>query len=322
MAIFDKPEAVDAQIAQPPSDAISSLARSPAADLLAVASGNNEVRIYEVQQGGASEGRAAYQHEAPVLCVKWSKVPTFLPRRKQVISGGADNAARLDDATSGQSIQIAAHDAPVRCVEWVDQRGESHVPPLPIAEVQLFERCYVMSCVFPLLVVGTADRHILIFDLNNPSTPFKTLTSPLHMQTRALSCFPDATGFALSSIEGRVAIHCVDDRKGSDNFSFKCHREEMKPVPGPPFKAGSSKVYSVKTLEFHPAGTFVTGASDGTMTIWDSYSRTRLRVFSDRGGHAVSHDWSQGFAGNSPTLPNKVILHSFQADEVQRRPKK
>jgi mRNA export factor len=25
----------------------------------------------------------------------------------------------------------------------------------------------------PLMVIGTAERHILIYDLNNPSTPFK-----------------------------------------------------------------------------------------------------------------------------------------------------
>ena len=32
------------------------------------------------------------------------------------------------------------------------------------------------------------------------------------------------TGFALGSIEGRVAIHYVNPTNPKDNFTFKCHR--------------------------------------------------------------------------------------------------
>ena len=32
------------------------------------------------------------------------------------------------------------------------------------------------------------------------------------------------TGFALGSIEGRVAIHYVNPQNPKDNFTFKCHR--------------------------------------------------------------------------------------------------
>ena len=60
--------------------------------------------------------------------------------------------------------------------------------------------------VYPLLVVGTAERHISIFNLTNPAQPFKTMTSPLKWQTRVISCFPAANGFAVGSVEGRVAI--------------------------------------------------------------------------------------------------------------------
>lgn len=37
----------------------------------------------------------------------------------------------------------------------------------------------------------------------------QTLTSPLKWQTRTIAVFPDAGGYALGSIEGRVAIQCV-----------------------------------------------------------------------------------------------------------------
>jgi mRNA export factor len=37
-----------------------------------------------------------------------------------VLSGGADNAARMFDVTTGQSQQVAQHDAPVKVVRWID----------------------------------------------------------------------------------------------------------------------------------------------------------------------------------------------------------
>ena len=42
---------------------------------------------------------------------------------------------------------------------------------------------------------------------------------------RQVSCFPDKTGYLVGSIEGRVAVHHVEDSVGQQkNFTFKCHR--------------------------------------------------------------------------------------------------
>jgi mRNA export factor len=38
------------------------------------------------------------------------------------------------------------------------------------------------------------------------------MQSPLKHQSRTIACFNDKSGFALGSIEGRVAIHHVEDR--------------------------------------------------------------------------------------------------------------
>ena len=35
------------------------------------------------------------------------------------------------------------------------------------------------------------------------------MMSPLKWQTRVISCFPSGTGFAMGSVEGRVAIQYV-----------------------------------------------------------------------------------------------------------------
>ena len=45
--------------------------------------------------------------------------------------------------------------------------------PNPIAQVQLPERCYTMDSSGFLMVAGTAEKHVCIFDLSNPTVIFK-----------------------------------------------------------------------------------------------------------------------------------------------------
>ncbi|RUS32495.1 WD40 repeat-like protein [Jimgerdemannia flammicorona] len=322
----------------------------------------------------------------------------------KLVSGGADNAARLYDLSTGQATKIAQHDLTVREVRWVDgaspivatgswdktvkvRIGRSSIwlvdlerdaremmvvvigyvvvlgeairfaaecitfdfrardsmtilssalywdlrTQQPVAVVTLPERVYSMDVVFPLLVVGTAERNILIYNLNNPSVPYKTLQSPLKWQTRVVSCFPNGTGFAIGSIEGRVGIQYVEEKDHSGNFSFKCHRDPQ------------GNVFSVNAISFHPVhGTFSTAGSDGTFNFWDKDSKQRLKGFQNVGGpipctafnrngtifaYAVSYDWSKvrmilgghGHQSALPTNANKIMLHATKEDDVKPR---
>lgn len=36
--------------------------------------------------------------------------------------------------------------------------------------------------------------------------------------------------------------------------------------------------------------------------------------------YALCYDWSKGHAGNTPGLPNKVMIHTLLEDEVKKRP--
>ena len=64
----------DVQLNQPPEDSISDMRFSPTSDHLAVASWDKKVRIYEIKGDGQSEGKALFEHEAPVLNCCWSPV--------------------------------------------------------------------------------------------------------------------------------------------------------------------------------------------------------------------------------------------------------
>lgn len=64
----------DVALNQPPEDSISDLRFSPVSEHLAVASWDKKVRIYEINGSGQSEGKALFEHEAPVLNCCWSPV--------------------------------------------------------------------------------------------------------------------------------------------------------------------------------------------------------------------------------------------------------
>lgn len=198
----------------------------------------------------------------------------------------------------------------------------------PIAQVECQERVYSMDVKNKLLVVATADRYINVINLDNPTKIYKSEQSPLKWQTRVVSCFADATGYAVGSIEGRCGIHYVEEKDQSSNFSFKCHRETPS--------RDITNIYSVNAISFHPVhGTFSTAGSDGTFHFWDKDAKHRLKGYPAVGGpisatafdhtgnifaYAVSYDWSKGYSANTQQTPNKVMLHPVMGDETKPRP--
>ena len=64
----------DVTLTSPPEDSISDLAFSSVHDHLAVASWDKKVRVYEINEQGMSEGKAIFEHQAPVLSCCWSPV--------------------------------------------------------------------------------------------------------------------------------------------------------------------------------------------------------------------------------------------------------
>ena len=127
-------------------------------------------------------------------------------------------------------VQVAVHDAPIRCCEVVEVPGAAGPilvtgswdkkvkywdlrTPNPVATIECQDRIYSMDARNKLLVVATAERWVNIIDLNQPQKFYKSVQSPLKWQTRCVSTFADATGFAIGSTEGRCAIHYVEDKE-------------------------------------------------------------------------------------------------------------
>lgn len=269
-------------------------------------------------------------HEAPVLACSWSRDGA------KVASAGADKTIRLLDLPSGgQSMVIPnAHEAPIKCLRWtnngllVSAGWDRQVcywdlrSPGPVAKLALPERAYAMDLVNDLLIVGCAERHCTIVNLSSPTTIFKDVVSPLKWQTRTLACYPNASGFAIGSIEGRVGLVWLRDEDKALNFNYKCHRD-------------GNQAYAVNSIAFNPVyGTFATAGSDGTIHIWDKDSKQRVESSSNLGqsisasafsrtgllyAYALSYDWSKGHEGYQANTKNSLMIHSCSEAEVKAR---
>ncbi|WJX26296.1 Poly(A)+ RNA export protein rae1 [Trifolium repens] len=339
------------EVNQPPTDSISSLNFSPKSNLLVATSWDNQVRCWEVARDGANVAtmpKASIAHDHPVLCSAWKDDGTT------VFSGGCDKQVKMWPLLSGgQPITVAMHDAPINQIAWIPEinllatgswdrtiKYWDTRQPNPAHTQQLPERCYAMTVKHPLMVVGTADRNLIVYNLQNPQfckyllvltivhlqqAEFKRIVSPLKYQTRCLAAFPDQQGFLVGSIEGRVGVHHLDDSQQAKNFTFKCHRE-------------GNEIYSVNSLNFHPVHhTFATAGSDGAFNFWDKDSKQRLKAmlrcsqpvpcsaFNNDGSiyaYAVCYDWSKGAENHNPaTAKTYIFLHLPQESEVKGKPR-
>jgi len=158
--------------------------------------------------------------------------------------------------------------------------------------------------------------------------PQQRRESSLKYQTRCARIFPDNTGYALGSIEGRVAIEYFDPspEEQARKYAFKCHRT----VTG-----GVQTVWPVNAISFHPIfGTFATGGCDGIVNIWDGQNKKRLCQFHkyptriaalafDPNGATLAIASSYTFEeGEKDHPPDAVILRQIGEVEVKPKAKK
>jgi len=335
----------DVEITNPPDDSISCLRFSPPsvsnASFLVAGSWDNNVRCWQIQQNGQSDPKSQQTMQGPILDVCWHDDGT------KVFMASCDKQVKMWDLQSNQATQVAAHEAPVKIVRWVkapnytalmtgswdktlkfwDLRSQN-----PILSVDLGERCYAADVDYPMAVVGTAGRGIIIYTLEQQPKEYKRETSPLKYQHRCISIFRDKkaqpTGFALGSVEGRVAIQYVNAQNPKDNFTFKCHRSNG-------VTDGFQDIYAVNDIAFHPAhGTLATVGSDGRFSFWDKDARTKLKTseameqaitcsaFSSNGqifAYAVSYDWSRGHEYYNPQKKNYIFLRNCYEDLKPRQ---
>ncbi|KAL9648970.1 hypothetical protein ABK040_008350 [Willaertia magna] len=325
-----------------PSDSISQISWCPTKNFIAASSWDGSVTCWEVQvqsNGNQAQflgqGRLKYKHEAPALCC-------CVSGDGKVLSGGCDNKAKYQQLGQTNDVVIGQHEQPIKVIRSLDGTDNMNTIVVTgswdknlkfwdlrqtngqaVGTVQQKDKIYDLNVVNYMAVVALANKEVLIYDLRKPSEVFKQCVSPLREQTRCIACFPDASGFAIGSIEGRVGINYLPETAQRKNFAFKCHRE-------------GQNVFSINAISFHPLyHTFSTSGADGTFHFWDHVSKQRLHQFKKLGNdlsivstgfsgdgnifaYAASYDWSKGHE----YYKNHAYVFLHYATESQVKPKR
>lgn len=260
----------------PPQDGITNVTFSPASsNLLLASSWDKTVRLYDIS---SNVQLIAFSHAMPVLDCSFKD-------QAHVLSGGLDNTVKVFDLNTRQERIVGIHEQAVKCVRYSEENKvivtgswDNSVKvwddraAIPCAGTFTQpDKVYTMDVVGELLVVGTAGRKVMVWDLRNMSSPLQKRESSLKFQTRCLRCFPDKSGYVMSSIEGRVAVEYLTHEQASNKYAFKCHRVKEN---------GIENIYPVNAISFHQDhSTFATGGSDGFVNIWDGFIKKRLCQF-------------------------------------------
>ncbi|KAG7383197.1 mitotic spindle checkpoint protein Bub3 [Phytophthora pseudosyringae] len=332
----------DVELQAPPSDGVSCLRFGSRSQLL-VSSWDASLRVYE-----GAQLRMRVELEAPVLSCSYGKGDA------EAFAGGLDCAVKQVDLNTRQTTALGTHEAAVRHVGYSREFGLAvsggwdgavkvfdvrNGDNAQIHEAKLPGKVFAMDVRSHLVAAATADRQVAVFDLRNFAQPLVRKESPLKYQMRCVSVFPDLTGYALASVEGRVALEYFEDEqeaadpaKKKRSYAFKCHRGKVD---------DQTLIYPVNSIAFHPTyGTFATGGCDGVVNLWDGANKKRIThlrqyptsiaamEFNHDGSVlaiAASYTYEQGEKEYVPLEaeihPNDAIfLHTVQDSEV--RPKK
>ncbi|XP_055331051.1 mitotic checkpoint protein BUB3-like [Paramacrobiotus metropolitanus] len=326
------PDKNEINLDEPPSDTISSVRFCPSASngrLLMVGSWDCTVRVYDTE---LNRKRHQFDVGEPVLDCCFSDAT-------HAFCGGLENNIKMCDLNSGKHFAVGTHDDSVRCVHlnlsrnimttgswdktvktW-DPRSKS------VTVLQQPDKVYALTSVKDMLVVGTKERKINIWDLRNTAEPIQKRESSLKYQIRSMAGLTIDECFAVASIEGRVAVEYVetDPESQKKKYAFKCHRAK---------EGNMEMIYPVNALAVHPVhGTMASGGSDGVVNVWDVAHKKRMSQFRRQQTSITSLDFSKDGKvlamavsylferEDQPTKPcvDHVVIRSVAESEV--RPK-
>lgn len=306
-----------------PDDSISHISWSETTNplLFSACSWDKTARIWKISSAMnnmvSSETVMLYRQEAPVLDSCFSSDST------KYFAGGCSNTVMVYDLNSGNSsgMVVATHEKPVIAVHWV-QKFNSVITAswdgklcmwdgrqsTPVWSENLESKIFACDFRPNIVCVASSNGKINAWNMDTIQHGKNrvTLDSTLKCQIRCMSLFPNVTnksGLVYASIEGRAVVSYFMDENKQQNFSFKCHRQD---VPGK-----GTQIYAVNGIDFHDIhGTFVTGGGDGNFTIWDKENRARVKSFGNMESpvvdvkiqsqtnliaYATSYDWHKGY---------------------------
>jgi cell cycle arrest protein BUB3 len=281
---------VETELTSPPDDSVSCVKFCPNnEDSLLVTSWDSELRVYDV---ASNTSKCHFSHKAPVLSCCWGL------DNKTAFSGGLDTWVRTFDIPTERTTVLGAHTNTITSVLHTSENSsqtiftgsldqtirlwDARTPTSNPVAYPLAERVYAMDIGRNMLVACLAGRLVMIYDVRmmaNDKTgktePVQARESSLRYMTKTVACMTNGQGFAMTSVEGRIAFEYYDPSPEiqAKKYAFKCHRQPVN---------GEDHVWPVNALAFHPTyNTFASGGSDGTVSLWDHNAKKRLKQFTN-----------------------------------------
>lgn len=312
-----------------PEDGVSSLAFAPSTNSLAAACWDAKLRVYD-----ASHNRQVHALDTRAACLDCCFVDNT-----HGAAGTLEGAVRLYDfnqaTAAAPGLVVGTHEKAVRCVAYSPVREllfsggwdaavkawDVRAPGAVVAALSLPNKVFTMDLTDRRLVVGTAERRVVSYDLRNLAQPEFDREASLKFQTRCIRTMPDGSGFALASIEGRIAVEYFSPEAEAKKYAFKCHRVQ-------------NTVFPVNAIAFHRGyGTFATGGCDGFVNIWDGQNKKRLCQLpcfpTSVAALSFNHDGTLLAVASSYTFeegekdhpPDQIFIHQVADAEVKPKPR-
>lgn len=307
------------ELPNPPTDAISSVAFSPDNNTLIVGSWDSGIHVYKSEGAGFTFSKKI-ECDAPVLSLAWN------PDSQTFYSGGLDHEVAKYNVEKGEESRMVLSEHSeaankvayskefdlVISISW-DKTMHVHNPETGrYASLKLEAKPFALSLTFDSALVAMAERRNHVYKLQalkqileqagdiaegQPPThaqPWQERESSLKFMTRDVACMPDGTGFAASSIEGRVGVEFFEEEANKNSYAFKCHRDKttMANEDGSDAKP-VDMVYPVNAVAFHPShGTFATGGGDAAVALWDAKNKRRIKAYPKLAASVAALDFS------------------------------
>lgn len=228
------------------ADGISSLSYLPKekSSLLASTCWDGSVRIHDTEAADPVV-MVRQMDSGPLLSL------ATLESAATIATGGLDGSIRLLDIASTNSRLVGRHVASdpksvaCSCLKALDGESGSLLVSGSWSKKLALWDTRAPSCVFETelpgkafaidvdashqrIVVATSGRRNCFFDIRAGKAELVLdRESSLKFQTRCVKFFPEGTGIALGSVEGRVGIEFLDElgiAAPMKRYAFKCHR--------------------------------------------------------------------------------------------------
>ncbi|KAM6576615.1 hypothetical protein CsatB_028452 [Cannabis sativa] len=257
----------------PIQDAISSIQFAPQSNNLLISSWDSCLRLYDVD---GSVLRLEASSEASLLdCCFQNELVGF--------SAGSDGSVRRYDFHSGTSEVVGNHDDLSICVGYSnetcqvisvgldnkilawDTRMEKEL--LCLVNVGSEVQSLSLSGFEMMVAVG---RSVYVYDLRNLAKSIPSKKSDMDVNIKCISSVPHSRGFAVGSVDGRVALEMSSSSDSNDiRYMFRCHPKSTEK---------RLHLVSVNDIVFNTLmdSAFYTGDNEGYVIGWDAQSRKRL----------------------------------------------